>query len=54
MSKDDLNERYRQAQSWRPPDYRDGFKDGRISMRWWLLTAGGIGFLLGGLIVRLF
>lgn len=44
MNTEDL---YRNAQILRLPDYRDGFENGRISMRWWLLAAGVIGFMFG-------
>jgi len=47
MLSDDLNERYRQAQMSRFPNYQDGFSDGRLSMRWWLAAGGVVGFMWG-------
>ena len=52
MNTDDLNERYLKAQMSRLPDYRDGFEAGRMSMRWWLVAGGVVGFMWGIVIGR--
>ena len=52
MNTDDLNARYLKAQMSRLPDYRDGFEDGRLSMRWWLAVVGTVGFVWGIVIAK--